>query len=109
MKQGKPVEMICPDQEQDGVGCLILPNAVVFIKGAPHPENAKKLIDYLLSRETEKKLAYADCAQIPLHQGVETPVYVLKVEKINIMRIDYAKVAGKLREIQPLFKEWVGY
>lgn len=109
IKQGKSVEMVYPDQEENGIGCLILPNAIVFIKGAPHPQNAKKLVDYLLSRETEKKLAYADCAQIPLHQGIETPAYVLKIEKIKTMRIDYAQVAGKLREIQPLLKEWMGY
>jgi len=109
MRQGKPVEMVCPDQGEDGIGCLILPNAAVFIKNAPHPDNARKLIDYLLSKETEQKLAFADCAQIPLHQGIETPAYVLKIEKIKAMHIDYAKVAGKLSEIQPFLKEWVGY
>lgn len=108
-RQGKSVEMICPDQGESGIGCLILPNAAVFIKNAPHPENARKLIDYLLSKETEQKLAFADCAQIPLHRGIETPAYVLKIEKIKAMHIDYAKVAGKLREIQPFLKEWAGY
>ena len=109
MKQGKPVEMIYPDQGKDEIGCLILPNVVILIKGAPHPENAKRLIDYLLSKETERKLAFADCAQIPLHSGVETPQDVPKIENIKSMRIDYAKVAQKLREIQPFLKEWVGY
>src|SRR5437016_8177913 len=37
-KQGKPVEMIYPDQEPDGIGVLILPNAVALIKGGPHAE-----------------------------------------------------------------------
>jgi len=69
MRQGKPVEMIFPDQGKDESGCLIIPNTVLLIKGAKHPENAKKLIDFLLSGETEKKLAFADCAQIPLHPG----------------------------------------
>lgn len=109
MKQGKPVEMVCPDQGESAIGCLVLPNATVFIKDAPHPENAKKLIDYLLSKETEQKLAFADCAQIPLHHGIETPAYILKIEKIKAMRIDYAKVARKLGEIQPYLKEWVGF
>ncbi len=109
MKQGKPVEMIYPDQGKDEIGCLLLPNVVILIKGALHPENAKRLIDYLLSKETERKLAFADCAQIPLHSGVETPQDVPKIENIMSMRIDYAKVAQKLREIQPFLKEWVGY
>src|SRR5207248_10772675 len=71
-KQGKPVEIVYPDQEPNGLGVLILPNAVAMIKGGPHPENGKQLSEYLLSRSTERKLAFADCAQIPLHSGVDT-------------------------------------
>src|SRR5438876_100213 len=44
-KQGKPVEIIYPDQEPNGLGVLILPNAVALIKGGPQPENGKLLID----------------------------------------------------------------
>ncbi|MBI1929310.1 extracellular solute-binding protein [Candidatus Poribacteria bacterium] len=42
-RQGKPVEMVYPDQGRDQTGCLMLPNATLLIKGAPHPENARKL------------------------------------------------------------------
>src|SRR5438046_6487543 len=56
-KQGKPVEIIYPDQEPSGLGVLILPNAVVMIKGGPHPENGKRVIDYLLRQSNERKLA----------------------------------------------------
>jgi iron(III) transport system substrate-binding protein len=107
-RQGKPIEMVYPDQGQDEVGCLIVPNAAVLIKGAKHPENAKKLIDYLLSKETERKLAFADCAQIPLHSGVETPPEIKPIEKIKVMEISYGVVAAKMQEIQPLLKEWGG-
>ena len=109
IRQGKPIEMVYPDQGQDDIGCLIVPNATVLIKGAPHSDNAKKLIDYLLSRETERKLAFADCAQIPLHSGVGTPSEVKRIEQIKTMKIAYAKVARKLQEIQPFLKNWVGY
>lgn len=109
IRQGMPVEMVCPDQGETQVGCLILPNVAVLIQGAPHPENARKLVDYLLSRETERKLAFADCAQIPLHPGIETPPDVLKIEGLKTMPIDYAAMAKKLLEIQPYLKEWVGY
>jgi iron(III) transport system substrate-binding protein len=109
MRQGKRVEMVCPDQAATGLGCLILPNAVVPLQGAPHPDTSKRLMDYLLSRETERKLAYADCAQIPLHPGVDTPPDILKIDALRTMRIDYAAVAKKLQEIQPYLKEWAGY
>jgi iron(III) transport system substrate-binding protein len=107
-KQGKPVEMIYPDQEAGGLGVLILPNAVVLIKGGPHPENGKRLIDYLLSQSTERKLAFADCAQIPLHSGVDTPPEVRRIEDIKPMRVQYADLARKMEEIQPFLKEWAG-
>jgi len=93
IKQGKPVKMIFPDQEEGGLGCLILPNAVVLIKGGPNPKNGKKLIDYLLSKETERKLAFANCAQIPLREDVETPSYVRKLKDIKAMSVDYEAVA----------------
>jgi iron(III) transport system substrate-binding protein len=107
-KQGKPVKMIYPDQEPDGIGVLILPNAASLIKGGPDPEKGKKLIDYLLSKETERKLAFADCAQIPLHSGVETPPEVRRIEDIKTMRVGYADLARKMDEIQPFLKEWAG-
>ena len=107
-KQGKPVEMIYPDQEPNGIGVLILPNALAPIKGAPHEENGKRLIDYLLSKETERKLAFADCAQIPLHSGVEIPPEIPRIEEIKPMRVSYADLARKMEEIQPFLKEWAG-
>src|SRR5213083_146636 len=107
-KQGKPVEIIYPDQDPNGLGVLILPNAVAMIKGAPHAENGKRLIDYLLSKETERKLAFADCAQIPLHAGVDTPPEVRRIEDIKTMRVSYADLARRMEEIQRFLKEWAG-
>jgi iron(III) transport system substrate-binding protein len=107
-KQGKPVEIVYPDQDANGLGVLILPNAVALIKGSPHMENGKKLIDYLLSKSTERKLAFADCAQIPLHSGVDTPPEVRRIKEIKPMRVGYADLARKMEEIQPFLKEWAG-
>lgn len=108
-KQGQPVEGVYPDQEQGGLGCFIVPNAVLLISGGPHTEAGKQLIDYLLSRETERKLAYSDAAQIPLHPGVETPPGVARLESLRVMHVDYAAVAAKMQAIQPLLKDWVGH
>jgi iron(III) transport system substrate-binding protein len=108
-KQGQPVEGVYPDQEEGGLGCFIVPNAVLLIKGGPHPEAGKKLIDYLLSRETERKLAYSDAGQIPLHADVDTPPAVRRLETLKVMKVDYAAVAAKMQEIQPLLRDWVGH
>ena len=109
IRDGKPVRQVYPDQEEGGLGCLVLPNAAVLIKGGPNQENGRKFIDYVLSSRTEQKLAFADCAQIPLHKGVETPDDVIKIEELRTMQVDFETVAKKLQEIQPYLKEWVGY
>lgn len=106
IRQGKAVEMVCPDQGENQLGCLILPNAAVLIRNSPHPEAGRKLIDYLLSKETERKLAFADCAQIPLHNGIETPPDVPKIDRLTTMPVEYGAVASKLQAIQPWLKQW---
>ena len=108
IRQGKAVTMVYPDQGKNGMGCFIVPNAVVLIKGAPHLKTAKKLIDYLLSRDTERKLAFADCAQIPLHGGVKTPPELKPISAIKVMSVDYTEVARKMVAIQPFLKTWMG-
>ena len=108
MRQGKPVTMVYPDQGKDDVGCFIVPNAAVLIANGPHPDTARKLVDYLLSKETERKLAFADCAQIPLHPGVQTPKELRSIKDIKVMRVKYAEVARKMVDVQPLLKHWAG-
>ena len=109
LRQGKPLEIVYPDQGEGEVGVLILPNAVALIRGGPHPDNGKKLIEYLVSKETERKLAFADCAQIPLHPGVATPKEIRPIEQIKTMKVNYADLGLKLQAIQPILKQWVGY
>jgi iron(III) transport system substrate-binding protein len=95
----------CPDQGKNQLGCLVLPNAAVLIRNSPHPDAGRKLVDYLLSKETERKLAFADCAQIPLYSGVDTPSDVPKIDRLTTMPVDYAVVARKLQAIQPWLKQ----
>jgi iron(III) transport system substrate-binding protein len=109
MRRGKPIDIVYPDQGAGEVGLLIIPNAVALIRGGPNADNGKKLIEYLVSKETERKLAVADCAQIPLNPGVTPPKELKPIEQIKVMKVDYANLAAKLQSIQPVLKEWVGY
>ena len=109
IRDGKPVRQVYPDQEDGGLGCLVLPNAAVLIKDGPNSENGRTFIDYVISSQAERKLAFADCAQIPLHEGVETPDDVIRIEELRTMQVDFEVVSTKLQKIQPYLKEWVGY
>ncbi len=108
MKQQQPVELVYPDQGTNEFGCFIVPNAVVLIAGSPHLESGKKLIDYLLSKETERKLAFSDAAQIPLHPDVPMPPQLQPIQSIKVMKVNYTEIATKLQAIQPFLKSWVG-
>jgi iron(III) transport system substrate-binding protein len=105
IKEGAAVEVVYPDQQ--GMGTLLMPTTVVLLRGGPHAENGRKLIDFLLSAETERLMAEA-AAHMPLRDGVPTPKHVKRVSEIRAMAVDYAKVATEMERIQPWLKEWAG-
>lgn len=63
MSEGKNIACVFPDEEQ---GLMLIPNTVSLIARCPHEQEGKMLIDFLLSREVEEKLAAGPGAQIPL-------------------------------------------
>lgn len=69
---------------------------MALIKGAPHPEEGRKLIDYLLSREVESELSFSESANMPLRNGVKTPPHVPSFSSITAMEVDFYQVAGDL-------------
>lgn len=106
LKDNNPVKFLYPDQND--MGTPVMSNTVSLIKGVPHPDTAKKLIDYLLSPETERHLAELDCVQMPLHPNVKTPPNVKSVEAIKAMEVDYAKVADRIKDVDKTLKELLG-
>lgn len=104
-KESDEIDYVFLDQQEGGIGTLIMPNALSLIKGSPRGENGRKLADYLLSRETEAKLAKS-CAQMPLIKGTEVPDNVPSLDNIEPMNIDYNTTSDKLETIQPWLKEW---
>lgn len=107
IQEGSPVKVIFPDQT--GIGTLIMPNMVCLIKNSPNQKNGKKLIDYLLSKEVEKSLAWATCAQMPLRYDVRTPADVLTIDAVRGMDINYYDIAKKMDEIREFLKQWAGF
>jgi len=103
IKEGAPVKAIFLDQ--NGFGNLIVPNTVSLIKNSHNKENGKKLMDFLLSVETEKMLAES-CAQMPLHKGVAVPATVPPLDNIVPMNVQYSNVAQKSEQIKKYLKEW---
>jgi iron(III) transport system substrate-binding protein len=76
-----------------------MPNMVALIAGAPHADEGKRLIDYLLSAEVERKLAESAAVQIPLHAGLPAPGQLPAIGSFKPMTLDYAKAATRVDDV----------
>jgi len=103
--EGHPVTMVFPDAGEGELGTLFIPNTVAVLKEAPNPENAKRLVDYLLSIEVEKKLSELDGAQIPLHASLKDAPHQLPIGEMKAMEVDYAKIGAAMTERTLQLKE----
>jgi iron(III) transport system substrate-binding protein len=102
----QPVAMVLPDRE--GIGVPVMPNMVSLIANAPHRDEGKKLIDYLLSADVERALAESEAVQIPLHAGVPGPKNLPAVGTFKPMTLDYAKAAGRLEDVTARLQRILG-
>lgn len=75
------ITLVLPDQHSSGT--LMIPTTVGLVAGAKHPDDAKKLIDYLLSSEVEQKLIDAKFAGWS----------VRRTDEVKAMDVDYREVA----------------
>jgi iron(III) transport system substrate-binding protein len=97
IEDGQPIAMVLPDAA--GLGVPMMPNMLSLIADAPHPEEGRKLIDYLLSPDVERQLAQSEAVQIPLHAGVEGPKNIPAIDTFKPMTLDYAKAAGRVEDV----------
>jgi iron(III) transport system substrate-binding protein len=97
IEDGQPIGMILPDK--NGLGVPVMPNMVSLIAGAPHPDEARRLIDYLLSPDVEHQLARSEAVQIPLHAGVPGPKNIPSITTFKPMTLDYAKAASRVEDV----------
>ena len=97
IEDGQPVSMVLPDQ--DGIGVPVMPNMVSLVANAPHPDEGKQLIDYLLSTDVERQLAQSEAVQIPLHEGVPGPKHIPAISSFKPMTLDYAKAASRVEDV----------
>lgn len=84
-REGGAIRAVLPDQQT--YGTLTIPCTAALVTGAPHPEAAKKLIDYLLSPEVEKRMIDAKFARYSVRAGSG---------ELKPMQVDYRDVAKVL-------------
>jgi iron(III) transport system substrate-binding protein len=89
---GGKLDLVAPDQNGDGA--LAMPTTVALVKGSRHEQLARKLIDYLLSRQTEQKLIAAKFAR----WSVRVPA--AGDGSFKAMRVDYRTAAEMFPQAQ---------
>lgn len=83
LANGGKLTLVVPDQ--NGERTLAMPTTVGLVKGAKHAENAKKLVDFLVSKQAEQKLLEMKFARWSVRGAGP--------ESIKAMKIDYRAAA----------------
>ena len=97
IEDGQPIAMVLPDAA--GLGVPVMPNMVSLIANAPHPDEGRQLIDYLLSVDVERQLAQSEAVQIPVHAGVAGPKNIPAIDTFKPMTLDYTKAASRVEDV----------
>jgi iron(III) transport system substrate-binding protein len=110
IRAGSPVAMLFPDADRprtEKMGTLFIPNTVAIMRGGPNPEGARKLVDYLLSAEVEKRLAEGGSHQIPLNPEVkaELPKEMEGAKSAKGMDVNFGKAAELWNEVQTFLSD----
>jgi len=106
LREGFPVVQVVPDQGPDEPGLIVIPNTVSLVKGAPHPDAARALVDFLLSPEVEAMLAAGDSGQIPVRANVQRPDHVLDLSKYRLATIDWNAVGRTYAQTVEAMEAW---
>ena len=96
LDRGAPVTIVFPDQGADQMGTLLIPNTLCILKDGPNVENAKALVDYLLTPAVENQLASGASAQIPVvEKDTDEPMRsrVMPASGIKMLKADFQAAA----------------
>ncbi len=110
LREKHDVALIYPDRDAppDGkLGTLFIPNTLAILKGAPNPQGARRLIDYLLSADVEKRLAESESHQVPLNPEVKAnfPPEIQTPKTVRTMKVDFEKAAAQWEEVQTFVRQ----
>lgn len=92
VKGGGPVKIVYPTD-----GTTAAPDGIALVKGAPHPDNAKKFIDWTLSKEAQDFLA-EQMGRRPVRTDSVVSKDLPPLEQIKTIPYDFAWSAKNKKE-----------
>ena len=93
---GAKITMVVPDQA--GEGTLAMPTTVGLVHGAVHPAESKRLIDFLISKQVERKLIDMKFARWSVRPGGGPTLKALNVDVRQAARV-YARAQREVTAI----------
>jgi len=106
IENNSPVMIVYPDSQKGQLGVLFIPNTLALIKDAPHPDEGKRLIEYLLSPEVEAALARCSSSQIPLNPTVKEKPRVQRPQDVEEMEVDFGNAADAFQRTKKYIIEF---
>jgi iron(III) transport system substrate-binding protein len=97
--------VVFPDQDDAGLGTLLIPNTVALVAGAPHEKEAKALIDFLLSTEIERKLVESGWCHVPVRPCEAQPRYI-EARDVKCMEISLEDVYKHIEQVKMELREF---
>lgn len=105
VREKHEVAIIYPDRdapESSKLGTLFIPNTLAILKGCPNPDGARRLVDYLLGADVEKRLAEGESHQVPVNLDVKAnlPPEIETPQTVRAMQVDFDKAADLWAEAE---------
>lgn len=96
-----PVGVVYPDQGPKGMGVLVNPNTVAIVKGTKNLDQAKRFVNFLLSKPSQELLVH-HAFEIPLLPGID-PGQVRPLSGFKALQISQERLADLENKTIALF------
>lgn len=83
--RGDPIAMVPAEP------IVLIPNSAALIRGAKHPDAARKFLDFLLDEQRERMMAEGRARQMPVRASVPTPAGVPRAGDYDALNVDWGK------------------
>ncbi|WP_223069194.1 ABC transporter substrate-binding protein [Paenibacillus caui] len=93
VRDGAPVKVVYPSE-----GTVFLDAVAGIVKGSKHEENAKKFIDFLISKEAQNALG-TETTNRPLRTDAQLGSYMTPIDQIKVIQEDVNYVSDHKKEI----------
>ena len=98
------VDVVYPDQRS--IGVFVWPTALFMPKNAPHPEEARKLLERLASRDIEQLLVARAPGFLPLRPGIPVPPGVRSAANLVVVSVNPAAIVAEIARRKDRIAAW---